>query len=69
MGADYFGIISGKYHKPQVISGYEPENVLKAILHLVLQVNNKTATLENLFPEAVSGKREFQITSVARRGF
>ncbi len=56
MGADYFGVISGKHHKPQVISGYEPENVLEAILHLVRQVNNKTATLENLFPEAVSEK-------------
>ncbi len=56
MGTDYFRIISEKYHKPQVISGYEPEDVLEAILHLVKQINNKTVMPENLFPSAVTGE-------------
>ncbi len=56
MGMDYFKIFFEKHRKPLVISGYEPENVLKAILHLVRQINNKTASLENLFPEVVSDK-------------
>jgi len=56
MGTDYFRIISEKYHIPQVISGYEPENVLEAILHLVKQTNNKTAIPENLFPSVVTGE-------------
>lgn len=56
MGTDYFKMFSEKHRKPLVISGYEPENILKAILHLVRQINNKTVSLENLFPEAVSKK-------------
>ncbi len=56
MGADYFGIISEKYHKPQVVSSYEPEDVLEAILHLVKQTKNKTAMPENLFPSVVTGE-------------
>ncbi len=56
MGADYFRKISGKYHKPQAISGYEPEDVLEAILHLLKQINNKTAMAENLFPSVVTGE-------------
>ncbi len=54
MGADYFRLISEKRHKPQVISGYEPEDMLEAILHLVKQINNKTYLPENLFLSAVT---------------
>ncbi len=54
MGADHFKMFSEKHRMPLVISGYEPENILKAILHLVRQINHKTVSLENLFPEAVS---------------
>ena len=54
MGADYFRTISEKYHKPQVVSGYEPEDVLEAVLHLVKQTNDKMTLPENLFPSAVT---------------
>ena len=54
MGADYFRKIPEKYDKPQVTSGYEPEDVLEAILHLVKQINNKTDLPENLFLSAVT---------------
>lgn len=54
MGANYFRMISEKYYKPQAISGYEPEEVLEAILHLVKQINDESAILENLFPPVVT---------------
>jgi len=60
MGTDYFGVISEKYHKPQAISGYEPEDILEAVLHLVKQTNNKTAIPENLFPSAVTAEGNLQ---------
>jgi len=56
MGMDYFRKISEKHHKPQAISGYEPEDLLEAILFLVKQVNSKKADVGNLFPEVVSEK-------------
>ena len=54
MGTDYFRAVSEKQHKPQVISGYEPEDVLESILHLVTQTNNNTALTENLFSSVVT---------------
>ncbi len=56
MGADYFRVVTEKYHKPQVISGYEPDEILGAILHLVQQRNGKSAVTENLFPAAVTSQ-------------
>jgi hydrogenase expression/formation protein HypD len=56
MGANYFLLLSDDYHKPQAISGYEPEDVLEAILHLATQINNHTATAENLFTAVASAE-------------
>ncbi len=56
MGADYFRLISEEHRKSQVISGYEPAEILEAILHLVKQINNETVILENLFTSAVTEK-------------
>ena len=60
MGTGYFREFSERYHKPQAISGYESEDVLEAILHLVKQINNKTAMVENLFPSAVKAEGNLQ---------
>jgi hydrogenase expression/formation protein HypD len=54
MGSDYFNLLSKKYHIPQAISGYGPDNLLEAVLALSKQINLKTAKTENLFPQAVS---------------
>ncbi len=60
MGTDYFEVISEKHHKQQAISGYEPEDILDAVLHLVKQTNAKTAIPENLFPSAVTAEGNLQ---------
>ncbi len=56
MGSDYFRSVSQQFGIPQAISGYQPENLLKAILSVVMQVNNHRQEVENLFAEAVSTK-------------
>jgi hydrogenase expression/formation protein HypD len=42
------------YHKPVVIAGFEPLDVMQAILMLVRQVNDGRAEVENEFTRAVS---------------
>ncbi len=54
MGVNYFREVSRKYQLPMVISGYQPEELLHALLALVKQIQNGTHETENLFPEAVS---------------
>ncbi|UBM63240.1 hydrogenase formation protein HypD [Candidatus Sulfidibacterium hydrothermale] len=56
MGSHYFSSLSQNYQIPQVISSYEPEILLQAILSLVKQINRQTTEIENFFPEAVSEK-------------
>ena len=43
-----------KYHLPCAIAGFEPADMLQAILLLVKQIGAGTARLENAYPRAVS---------------
>lgn len=45
-----------KYNVPSVISGFEPIDVLTAVLHLIRQNETGQPALENLYPRAVSDK-------------
>ena len=54
MGWDYFRPLSKKFEIPLVVSGYEPENLLEAVLALLQQIKQNSRKTENLFPEAVS---------------
>ena len=54
MGYAYFRPFSEKYQIPQAISGYEPEDLLEAVLALIKQIGRQTVKTQNLFPEAVS---------------
>ena len=56
MGLDYFRPLSEKFQVPLVISGYEPEDLMEAVLALVKQTGRKEVKIQNLFPEAVSQK-------------
>lgn len=49
-----YEIFATDYHKPVVISGFEPLDVMQSILMLVKQINNKVAIVENEFTRAVS---------------
>jgi len=53
IGAEAYNDASQKWKKPIVISGFEPNDLLQAILMLVRQVNAGEAVVENAFARAV----------------
>jgi len=62
IGSAPYGEFAQRYRKPVVIAGFEPLDVLQAILMLVRQVNDGRAEVENEFIRAVSeqGSRPMQ---------
>lgn len=62
IGAAPYGEFARRYVKPVVIAGFEPLDVLQAILMLVQQVNEDRAEVQNQFIRAVSdqGSRPMQ---------
>lgn len=54
IGAEAFNIFPGAYNMPSVIAGFEPIDVLIAILMLLKQVNEGTARLDNEYTRAVT---------------
>lgn len=67
-----------KYRIPCVVAGFEPSDILQALLTLVRQIENSSPGLENAYPRAVSfeGNRKavevmkqvFEAADVAWRG-
>ncbi len=53
IGAEAYDAAAAAYAKPIVISGFEPNDLLEAILRLVRQVNAGEARVENAFARAV----------------
>ena len=62
IGSDPYLPIAQRYRKPVVIAGFEPLDILQAILMLVRQVNAGCAIVENEFTRAVTpqGNRKAQ---------
>ncbi|MCW5654895.1 hydrogenase formation protein HypD [Hydrogenophaga sp.] len=62
IGSDPYAKFAREYRKPVVIAGFEPLDVLQAILMLVRQVNEGRAEVENEFTRAVTpeGNRNAQ---------
>lgn len=54
IGSDPYAKFAQEYQKPVVIAGFEPLDVLQAILMLVRQVNEGRAEVENEFIRAVT---------------
>jgi len=54
IGSDPYARFAQEYRKPVVIAGFEPLDVLQAILMLVRQVNAGRAEVENEFTRAVT---------------
>ncbi len=54
IGSDPYAKFAQEYQKPVVIAGFEPLDVLQAILMLVRQVNDGRAEVENEFTRAVT---------------
>jgi len=62
IGSRPYEFVAEKYRKPVVIAGFEPLDVMQAILMLINQVNQGRAEVENEFSRAVSrdGNRKAQ---------
>lgn len=62
IGTDAFSRIAQTYHKPIVISGFEPIDLLSSLLHLIEQINQDLAQVQNDFARAASpaGNRRAQ---------
>lgn len=54
LGEEGFAFLPEEYHMPAVISGFEPEDILLAIRHLLRQIRNCDPKLENAYRRAVS---------------
>jgi len=54
IGSDAYGFCARQYHKPVVIAGFEPLDVLQSILMLVRQLNEGRADIENQYTRAVT---------------
>ena len=62
IGSDSYQFCAGQYHKPVVIAGFEPLDVLQSIIMLVRQINEGRAEIENQYTRAVTptGNRKAQ---------
>jgi hydrogenase expression/formation protein HypD len=54
IGSQPYEPFADDYHKPVVIAGFEPLDVMQAILMLIRQVNDGRAVVENEFTRAVT---------------
>ncbi|HBF32963.1 TPA: hydrogenase formation protein HypD [Candidatus Sumerlaeota bacterium] len=54
LGANAYQPIIDKFHKPCVIAGFEPQNLLESVLALTKQVINNEAKLENAYTALVT---------------
>ena len=54
IGEKGFAFLPEEYGMPAVIAGFEAEDILLAIYHLLLQISRKAPALENDYPRAVS---------------
>ncbi|MGI9217141.1 MAG: hydrogenase formation protein HypD [Hydrogenophaga sp.] len=64
IGSDPYAKFAQEYQKPVVIAGFEPLDVLQAILMLVRQVNEGRAEVENEFTRAVTPKGNLNAQAV-----
>jgi hydrogenase expression/formation protein HypD len=64
IGSKPYEPFSDDYGKPVVIAGFEPLDVMQAILMLVRQVNDGRATVENEFTRAVSREGNLKAQSL-----
>ena len=54
LGSECYQPIASKYHKPLVIAGFEPIDVLQALHMLLLQLNQQRCEIENAYSRVVT---------------
>ena len=69
IGSDPYAKFAQDYRKPVVIAGFEPLDVMQAILMLVRQVNQGRAEVENQFARAVTREGNLAAQAVVQQVF
>lgn len=54
IGADAFQPLARDYHLPCVVSGFEPADILQALILMARQINDQQAQVENAYLRAVT---------------
>jgi hydrogenase expression/formation protein HypD len=69
IGSRPYEVFASDYGKPVVIAGFEPLDVMQAILMLVRQVNDGRAVVENEFTRAVTREGNLKAQAVVNEVF
>lgn len=69
IGSQPYEYFAEEYHKPVVISGFEPVDILQSILMLVRQVNERRAEVENQYIRAVTREGNLKAKMVVSEVF
>ena len=56
VGAEGFGFLPRDYRMPAVVGGFEPEEILLALVRLLRQIREGKPRLENAYPRAVTAE-------------
>jgi hydrogenase expression/formation protein HypD len=69
IGSQGYEAISKKYHKPIVIAGFEPLDLLHAVLMLVQQLNENRCEVENQYTRAVTARGNVKSQRIMMEAF
>ncbi|MBN1942462.1 MAG: hydrogenase formation protein HypD [Phycisphaerae bacterium] len=69
IGANAWRPIAQEYHKPCVVAGFEPQNMLEGIAHLCRQITENQAYVENVYSTAVHDEGNIVAREMVERVF
>lgn len=69
IGSDPYQTFAVDHHKPVVIAGFEPLDVMQAVLMLVRQINAEKSIVENEFIRAVSPQGNLKAQQIVNQVF
>lgn len=68
-GVDQYRTLVEKYHTPVVVSGFEPVDLLDAILRIIHQINDRTATVDNAYSRFVKTAGNHKAQQLVKKYF
>lgn len=69
IGCEPYAELCAKFGKPFVVAGFEPEHLVAAIYEIAAQHERGAASAKNLYPGAVSGRRQEMACEAVERYF
>lgn len=69
IGSDVYAPIASRFGKPCVVGGFEPEQILKALVHLARQIEYGESNVENVYPAVVTSSGNATAMDILRRVF